>query len=284
MRTWMLALTFCAALGCVAGCSSAVPLPPKAIELNRDGAAALATGHLEVAYARVALALEYNPRFTEAWVNLGIIEQERGNFDLAKRDFVKARDLNPDLPAPHHALGLLAEREGHLALAEKHYRAALKVDPGFAPARDNLARLLFARGDYEEAREHFLRLTQVAPEVLDGWTGLSETLLRLGRSDDAESVLVRARKSFGQTPAVELLEARFLLRRGAFGEAEAHLEPLTEIPDRSLACSAWAWLAIARLGQGNVDGAVAAAERARALDPDDGVARYALRAAKEAHR
>jgi tetratricopeptide (TPR) repeat protein len=284
MLNWTLPIVLSAALASLAGCSSAVPLPAKAIDLNRSGATALAEGHLEVAYARVALALEYNPRFTEAWVNLGLIEEQRGNFDLAKRDFVKARDLNPDLPAPHHALGLLAEHQGHTSEAEKHYRAALKVDPGFAPARDNLARLLFARGSFDESREHFLRLTQVAPDVLDGWTGLTETLLRMGRNDDAESVLDHAREAFGTAPAVELLEARFLLLHGDCAGAQQHLEPLTALPDRSEAAAAFAWLAIARLGQGDAEGATAAAERAHALDPEDGVARYALATAQKTRR
>src|SRR5438477_12452953 len=85
-------------------CAHPAPLPAKAIELNRQGAAAIAGGDLEKAEARVALALEYNPRFTEAWVNLGIIEMTRGNFERARVDLVRARDLNPDLPTPHHAL------------------------------------------------------------------------------------------------------------------------------------------------------------------------------------
>src|ERR1700730_13816419 len=91
-------------LPALVGCVHPAPLPAKAIELNRDGAAAMATGDLEKAEARIALALEYNPRFTEAWVNLGIVEMDRGNFARAHHDFIKARDLNPDLPAPHHAL------------------------------------------------------------------------------------------------------------------------------------------------------------------------------------
>jgi Flp pilus assembly protein TadD len=284
MRNRTLCLALSTTLALLGGCASVAPLPRKAIELNRAGAAAMAAGDLETAEARIALALEYNPRFTEAWVNLGTIEEQRGNFEMAHRDFVRARDLNPDLPAPHHALGLLADREGHGAEAEKHYRAALKVDPGFAPARINLGRRLFERGALEEAREHFLRLTQVAPEFPEGWTGLCETLLRLEREDDARTVLTHARDSFGALPAVELLDARLLLRHGAFAPAEERLEPLTGLADRPTACAALAWLAVARLGQGNVDGAIRAAEKATALDPDDGVARYALRTAREARR
>jgi tetratricopeptide (TPR) repeat protein len=265
-------------LPALVACVHPAPLPAKAIELNRDGAAAMAAGDLEKAEARIALALEYNPRFTEAWVNLGTIEMDRGNFARAHRDFVKARDLNPDLATPHHALGLLADREESGADAERNYRAALRVDPGFAPARVNLARRLFERGAVEEAREQFLRVTQVAPEVVEGWAGLCETLLRLQRPDDAEVVLARARTQFGDHPSLEILEARFLLRRNAFADAEQRLAPLSRLADRKQASAALSWLAIARLGKGDVAGAIDAAERATSIDPDDGVARYALKA------
>jgi Tfp pilus assembly protein PilF len=284
VRPARVALLALAHLALLAGCASAAPLPRKALELNQAGAIAFAHGDLELAYARIALALEYNPRFTEAWVNLGLVEEQRGHLDLAKRDYAKARDLNPDLPAPHQALGVLAEAAGHTEEAEKDYRVALKVDPGFAPARINLGRLLFARGDFEEAREHFLRLTQVASESLDGWTGLCETLLRLNRADDAEALLGRAREAFGSAPAIELLEARFLMRHGALSDAEARLETLSRTPDRRQSSAALAWLAVARLGRGNARGARDAAERAAALDPSDPVARYALANARQEHR
>jgi tetratricopeptide (TPR) repeat protein len=268
----------------LAACAHSAPLPAKAIELNRDGAAAMAAGDLEKAEARIALALEYNPHFTEAWVNLGLIEMSRGNFERGHRDFIKARDLNPDLPAPHHSLGLLADHEGHVADAERYYRAALKVDPGFAPARINLARRLFGRGSLEEAREQFLRVTQVAPDFVEGWAGLCESLLRLQRAGEAEEVLARARERFGAHPSVELLEARFLLRRNAFAEAEKRLVPLSRLPDPRQASAALSWLAIARLGEGDVASAIGAAERAISLDPDDGVARYAWQAVRGATR
>ncbi|HSY23010.1 MAG TPA: tetratricopeptide repeat protein [Polyangiaceae bacterium] len=274
-----LRLSSLAAVLSLGACAHSAPLPAKAIALNRDGAAALAEGDLETAEARVALALEYNPRFTEAWVNLGLVELRRGNFELAMADFVRARDLNPDLPTPHHALGLLAEARGEPRHAETYYRAALHVDPGFAPARSNLGRILFARGELEEAREQFLRLTQVAPEAKEGWTGLVESLLRLAREEEAEQALLRARARFGAIPPLELLAARVLLRQGAFAEARRHLEPLTRVGDDRQVSAALAWLAIARIGEGDEPGAIEAARRAASLDPDDGVARYALRVA-----
>jgi tetratricopeptide (TPR) repeat protein len=275
-RPW---LGFVAALASLVhiGCSTSVTLPAKAIALNRQGAAALAAGDLELAEARVALALEYNARFTEAWVNLGLIELRRGNFERADRDLITARDLNPDLPTPHHALGLLASQEGKPEEAERRYRAALRVDPGFAPSRINLGRSLFERAAFEDSREQFLRLTQVAPDFPEGWTGLCESLLKLDRIPEAQGVLVAARQRLGASPVFDMLSARALVLSHDFRSAAAKLEVLTALPDRHQSANAWAWLAVARLGGGDVDAAHAAARQAIGLDSENEVARYVLR-------
>jgi tetratricopeptide (TPR) repeat protein len=259
-----------------AGCASNPPLPRAALALNAAGAQAIAEGDLSVAEARLSVALEYSPRFVEAWVNLGYVELGRGNFEQARRDFLKARDLNEDIPAPHHALGLLADRQGRGEAAEAHYRAALKVDPGFGPARANLARRLFARGQYENAREQFERLIEVSPRTIEGWEGAAETLRQLGREAEAERIVARARDLLGDVPALMLLVAREHVERGDWVEAEAVLAPIVGGSDRARACSAWSWIAIARIGRGDVEGANQAARAALAIRRDATVAQFAL--------
>jgi tetratricopeptide (TPR) repeat protein len=260
----------------LAGCASTIPLPPKAIELNRLGAAALAAGDLTTAEARLALALEYSPKFTEAWVNLGLLELSRGELARARKDLKRARSLNADLPAPHHALGLLDEKEGRRKAAEASYRAALSVDPGFAPARSNLGRLLFDAGRYEEAREQFHRLTEVAPDALEGWVGLAESLLRLGRERDSDRTVASARQRLGDRPVLVMLVARQMLRRGAYREAEAALAPLTATADAKERADAWAWLSVERLEDGRPAAAESAVHESLAADSGQPVARFVL--------
>jgi tetratricopeptide (TPR) repeat protein len=260
----------------LAGCAGTVPLPKKAIALNLAGAQALAQGDLSSAEARLSVALEYSPRFVEAWVNLGYVELRRGNFEQARRDFLRARTLNRDIPAPHHALGLLADEQGDGEEAERCYRRALEVDPGFAPARANLARRLFARGQYENAREQFERLREVAPEAPEGWAGEAESLHELGRDAEAEQVVVAARARVGDAPALLLLAARARLAQGDPEEAEALLARVVGDADRQRAGAAWAWMAVARTQRGDPEGAQQAAGAALAIDRDDPVARYAL--------
>lgn len=261
-------------------CAGEAPLPPRAVLLNTAGAAELARGDLGSAEASLSVAIEYSPRFVEAWVNLGYVELRRGNFDQARRDFLKARSLNRDLPAPHHALGVLAEAQGDGPAAEGFYRDALRVDPGFAAARANLARHLFARGQYENAREQFQRLREVQPGGSDGWAGEAECLLRLDREAEAEAVVAAGREHAGDAPALLLVLARLRLAAGAWDDAEAILAPLTGSDDRPRAAAAWSWIAVARAGRGDAEGSREAARAALAMDRDDPVARYALGASE----
>lgn len=256
-------------------CSGAAPLHPKAVELNRAGAQALAAGDLETAEARFALALEYHPRFVEALTNLGLVEMQRGNLERARVLFERARRYNPDLAQPHHALGVLAERERRPDVAAEHYREALRVNPGFGPSRANLSRVLFAAGLYDEAREQFARLVASDPGDRSGAIGLAETLLRLGRDAESDEVVDRARRTFGDLPELVILVARSELRRGAYDRAEERLAPLTGGSD-DVARAAWSFTASARLARGDGEGALAAAERTFALDRNDPVATWVV--------
>lgn len=271
-RAW---LPFVLVLLTVSACKGAAPLPPRAIDLNRDGVAALEAGDLETADARFELALEYNPRFVEALTNQGLVELQRGNFSRARQLLQRARRLNPDVAQPHHALGLLAEREGRADRASKHYQEALRIDPGFGASRANLARLAFDAGLYEHAREQFKKLSEVAPDEPVGYAGLAESLIKLQRSDEADAIISAARARFAEDPTLMVLDARRMLRAGDAREAIALLAPLTR-ETSDLGVAALAWTAAAELSLGHRDGAAKAARHALALAPDHAVARYVL--------
>lgn len=265
----------CVVASALAGCAARAPLPPQAVALNRRGAEALLASDLAAAESRFELALEYNPRFTEAWVNLGWVALQRGNFEQAAHHFARARSLNADLPTPHQGLGVLAERRGKVSTAEGHYRDALAVAPDFAEARMNLGRLLFARGAFDEAREQFARLTEVAPENPAGYLGLAEAYLKLDRVTEGEEALLRYRSRFGDTPEASLVVARQLLARGDHEAAERTLAPVTGNADSNVAARAWAWIAIARIEGGKRAAAQAATREALRFDATDPVALHA---------
>ncbi|MCS6902367.1 MAG: tetratricopeptide repeat protein [Myxococcales bacterium] len=257
------------------GCASSTPLPPRAWELNRLGAESLEQGDLTTAEARLTLALEFHPRFVEAMVNLGLVELSRGNHERARALFLRARGINENLPHPHHGLGVLAHRQLRLQDADAHYRAALQVDPAFLPSRANLGRLHFDAGSLEEARVQFARLAEASPHDGRGHGGLVETLLRLGRRQDAERALQRGIELAPEAPQIRLLLARRSLEQGDLERARSELLRLTSEVHDALP-SAHAWLALVELAQGDVEAALRQATRALDLDQHEPVATFAM--------
>jgi Tfp pilus assembly protein PilF len=263
------------------GCTGSAPLAPKAVQMNRLGVEALEAGDYATAEARFAVAIEYHPRFVEAQVNLGLTELARGNHGRARALFLRAQHINADLPHPHHGLGALADAERRPREAVGHYREALRVDPGFVPARANLARDYFDAGMLDEAREQFLRLTEVAAHDDRGPAGLAETLLRLGRKDEASEVVRSARARLGERPALMLLAAREALAAGFVAEARAELAKQSS-QRHAHATAAKAWLAVADLVAGELEAARVHAEEALAEERHQPVASYVLALVLEA--
>jgi tetratricopeptide (TPR) repeat protein len=259
----------------LAGCAAGAPLPPEAAALNQAGIEALERGDLETADARFSVALEHSPRFVDALVNLGLVELERGNFGRARILVERARRLNPDVAQPHHALGVLEERTGRPDRASRSYYAALAVDPSFAPPRSNLARLLFASGQLEEALVQYQRLQAVASDDPGALSGLIETLLRLGRTGEADALLASGLERFSDREELAVLAARADLRSGRIDQALVRLTPLARRRDETGA-SALGWLGAASLAACRPREAMSHAARALRLDPDHEVATVVL--------
>lgn len=255
------------------GCGGAAQLPIGALTHNSAGAAALQHGDLEAAAAHLELALEYNEEFVEALTNLGLVELARGNFGRARQLLARAIRLNPDFAQSHHGLGVLAEREFQPDQASDHYRAALAVDPGFAPARANLARLLLQAGYAEHALLHFQKLIHSAPENVVSHRGRVETLMLLGRDDEAAAGLRLASGVFTNDPGLQLLRGRLELRHGRIQAARAAWTPLSKRRD-DFGVAALAWLAVVELAERNAEAAVRTANRALQLDDEHPLATY----------
>lgn len=258
-----------------AACSPRGAIHPNAVELNKNGAYALAQGDLETARARLSLAIEYHPNFVEAWINLGLLELAQGDVAMAETRFKRALAINHDAAGARVGLGVVAERRGDNAQAEKEYRAALAIDPGLAEPRANLARLLADRGALDEARDHLRRLIEVQSDDPAGWVALCEVLWRMGRDPEASQLVTEAYAHLGDRPEVDLLFARRDLRRGDLDEAIARLQPLSKQPG-ALGRAAGGWLAAALLEKGDKEGARAAANAVLARDPEDALARHVI--------
>ena len=122
-------------------------------ESRHDNAAA------EAAYRR---ALELDPAYIDAWLNLGALlcEQGRSADSVALYDTATARA--PDAPLLHFNRGVALEdgKRWHEALAS--YERCLQLDPSAADAHFNAARLHEQLGHAKDALRHFSAYRRLA--------------------------------------------------------------------------------------------------------------------------
>jgi len=101
-------------------------------------------------------AIELDPNFGDAYINLGRIEHASGNGGEAEQLYRRALEFSPNDPVARYNLALALEDRGESAAATDLYREAVKLAPDFADAHFNLGRLLDQLGQKSEALKHFL--------------------------------------------------------------------------------------------------------------------------------
>lgn len=143
---------------------------------NMLGAIAFAQGDHQGAEKHFRQALQLNPRYTEAHLNLAVTLNEIGDYASAAMayegagkvsqsarggidPFVKGRlaNLHADIGEIYHGLGLHQE-------AVSEYQKALALGPQFPDLRVRLGILARDMGEYPQAIEEFTRVKREHPE------------------------------------------------------------------------------------------------------------------------
>ena len=187
-------------------------------------------GNHEVALARVAAAIDFEPQRADALNLQGVILNAAGRPTEAIASIERAIEAAPDNVGIVANLGMALRSAGRLDEAWAAYDRVLALDPGYAPAYVNRGAVLFdlhrypaALADYDKA----LKLRPDHPEtiyrrgvVLGAMGRLSEAILALDRALELRPGLVDAligrgdcRRKLGQVAdALADYRAAFALR------------------------------------------------------------------------
>jgi tetratricopeptide (TPR) repeat protein len=228
--------------------------------------------------------------------------QNRGETDLEAA--ARAQPRNPRI---QNMYGIALQQQGRLDDSIRQFQAALQLDPKFAGAANNLALALLmsgkpaealetlekhpfdsagyyaikgnafnALGRADQAAEALRRATRLAPGK-DGYLyDLAVVLLRAERSEEAESLLVKARTRFPRSAKIHAASGMLAYLKGRNSEAAREYETATRIEPS--AADLWSALGDVYSATDNLAGAEKAYSRAVALDP--GSAEYRVKAGK----
>ena len=198
---------------------------------NNMALASIDMGELELAEAHYLESLAIEPQ-AAIYNDLGFVLERQGLSEDAAAAYRKALEMDPESATAHYNLGASLARGGDFAAAESHFRAALEKSPstqawaglgivqwqqereeeaihslraaiasdrGNAAAYDALGTILMEQGRADDAVAVYQALIESQPSAA-AHQKLAQVLLSLGREDEAQREMARAR-SLGQSAA-----------------------------------------------------------------------------------
>jgi hypothetical protein len=106
-----------------------------------------ASGQTSEAIRHYREAARIQPKYSEAFNNLGVTLFGLDRVDEAIENYREAIRVGPGNEKAHNNLGRALEVQGRLDEAIFHYRKAVELEPTYALARTNLARVMQLRGE-----------------------------------------------------------------------------------------------------------------------------------------
>jgi tetratricopeptide (TPR) repeat protein len=225
-------------------------------------------GHLDEAIDQLHIALEIDPKYPIARMNLGIALTKKGRADEAIAQFQTVLEGYPNDANAYGNMGtaLLAKGDSQSAIAA--YEKALSIQSRYASAHFGLGMALDDNARGGEAIAHYQEAVRENPDFAEAYYLLGNDLFRASRIGAAIAAYERALQSRPVYPEVENNMGLALLKEGRPGEAIAHWErALANEPDFVLALNNLAWI-LATFPDASIrngDKALKLAERANQL-------------------
>jgi tetratricopeptide (TPR) repeat protein len=144
----------------------------------------------------------------------GDYEFNRGNYEVARVEYLEYSKLRPGRPDVLHNLGVCALKTGRTDEALHFLRLAYDLEPQNVEYTDNLAEAMYTAGKYDELYE-LLRDRTKQPGTVNDYLRLGEFAERMGDPDEAENALRTAAKiDRGQSVEPQLALADFYRAMG----------------------------------------------------------------------
>ena len=223
---------------------------------KRDPDAAI--GHLRA-------ALDLDPEFVEARINLGSALLHKGDAAGAQQAFDEALRRDPQSAITHFRLGSVLLEHGELDGAALQLGTALRLDPTQADTHNSLGVVRLRRGDLDAALALFREALAIEPLHADAHSNVGVVLLRKGQKEAAQAELAAALRLNPRHADAHATLGAMLAQDGKLEEGTTHFRAAVEAdPDNAIAQNN---LGAALLQKGDLDGAVEHLTRAIRANP-----------------
>ena len=178
--------------------TSAVPSSAQPDELIEAGTALLESENARSALPLFLRAVELDPKYPQAWNNLGLSYVQLGQLDDAVSSFRKQIEINPSTEHSYDYLGIALQQQEKYDEAADAYRKQIDLNPLDPVAHGALGGLLLIQHRYTEAVPELDKATILSPENAGLQIKLGEAYLNSG---DEKNALDAFDKGVAMAPA-----------------------------------------------------------------------------------
>lgn len=204
--------------------------PDAELRFNQ-GVQHLREGRVDMAIESLKAAVKEDGKNAYFQKGLGQAYAAKRDWDRAAEAFRKALELNPYYVDVRNDLGTTLLLAGHREEGKKELLAAFN-DP-LCPAPEmtarNLGQAYFEEKSYNEAYNWFRTAAQRNKRYADAYLGLADTLVALGRVDEALAALEAADKEIPDTVGILLALGEACFQAGRFNESRGYLEKVARL-------------------------------------------------------
>ncbi|MEM8782269.1 MAG: tetratricopeptide repeat protein [Planctomycetota bacterium] len=223
----LLTLAVAASPVCFVGCAMVGGTQRQRAQTYLDDAQRLLEEGLDdAALATLGLAVEENPRLTEAYLQIASIHKDRGDYLLAEEQYDTAVRVDPDNFDALYGGALVRQLGGKLREAVGQYLKALMVDPQSFLANRDLSSAYLQLGEPRQALPYAIRSTRLDPDDQPAWSNLAVSYAMLGQWQGAIDAYRMAAELGELDDPVLLGLADAHIRIGNFGRAINTLDTL----------------------------------------------------------
>jgi predicted O-linked N-acetylglucosamine transferase (SPINDLY family) len=125
--------------------------------------------------------LQLNPTEACAYSNLGIILQEKGEFDKALSCYQRAIEFDPNFADAYNNAGLALQKKGELNKAIHFYQKAIGCNPNFLEAHCNLGNLFRDNDQFDEAMICYQKALFLNPNLVTTYDSIGICFYKKGK-------------------------------------------------------------------------------------------------------
>ncbi len=180
----------------------------------------------DAALATLGLAVQENPKLTEAYLQIASIHKKRGDYLLAVEQYDTAVAVEPNNFDALYGGALVRQLGGRLRESVNQYLKALTVRPQSFLANRDLSSAYLQLGEPRQALPYAIRSTRLDPDDQPAWSNLAVSYAMLGQWEGAINAYRMAAELGDLDDPVLLGLADAHINMGNFGRAINTLDTL----------------------------------------------------------